>query len=171
MPRALAEMADQVQYKIVPGYQFRKDKAGVYAEELKRLREETGANLKPREIVQAAEDPTSPLHDAFEWDDTRAAQEWRVTQARRLLRCIHVVVRRGEKQSVRAFFRVIDPSGESGYVGLATVLERQDYRDQIIEQALKEIVAWQGRYRDYQELGSIFGAIDWTAEHLASFSD
>lgn len=160
----------QLRYKIAAGYTFPKENAAIYASELQRIRKETGENLKPRAVVESAKDPDSPLHDAFEWDDTKAAQEWRVTQARRLLRSIHVVVERGEEdRSVRAFFRVEDPSGDTGYVSLAAVLKCQDYRDQIIEQALKEIQGWQRRYADYNELDSIFDAIDRAV--LASFSD
>lgn len=42
----------------------------------------------PEEIVDAAKHRESPIHDAFEWDDSVAATEYRKEQARELLRAV-----------------------------------------------------------------------------------
>ena len=47
--------------------------------------------LTPIMVVDAARDPKSELHGAFEWDDTKAAAEHRLNTARRLL-TVHVKV-------------------------------------------------------------------------------
>ena len=44
-----------------------------------------GDNVKPAEIVEAAKDEESELHKCFEWDDTKAAHKYRLTQARTLV--------------------------------------------------------------------------------------
>lgn len=53
-----------------------------------------GANseglLVPEEIVEAARDDDSPMHGWFTWDDTAAAKQWRLMQARHLIREIEV---------------------------------------------------------------------------------
>ena len=39
-------------------------------------------NLTAREIVEEARKKNSPLHDFFEWDDSIAAEKYRLAQAR-----------------------------------------------------------------------------------------
>jgi hypothetical protein len=42
-------------------------------------------------VVDAARDPTSPLHSYFEWNDTVAAEQYRLHQARSLIRAVTVI--------------------------------------------------------------------------------
>ena len=56
----------------------------VVAEELHRLARSRGGALVPETVLDAASDPGSPLHAAFDWDD--AAGPWRLHQARVLIR-------------------------------------------------------------------------------------
>ena len=41
-------------------------------------------------LLDAARDPSSPAHDAFEWDDSTAAEAYRLEQSRRYLRLVKV---------------------------------------------------------------------------------
>jgi hypothetical protein len=50
----------------------------------------THGKVAPSQIVEAARDENSPLHQVFEWDDTIAAQEHRLLQARQLIRTVVV---------------------------------------------------------------------------------
>lgn len=49
-------------------------------EELREL--DKKEKLTPSEIVKEAEDPKSPLHPYFTWEDTEAARLWRLEEAR-----------------------------------------------------------------------------------------
>lgn len=53
---------------------------------------EQRGRLSPADVVETARDPSSPLHHCFDWDDTSAAESWRIEQARRLIRSVRVVV-------------------------------------------------------------------------------
>ncbi len=46
---------------------------------------ENDGRLLPSEVVAAAEDEASPLHDCFEWDDSKAAYQQRLGRARDLI--------------------------------------------------------------------------------------
>jgi hypothetical protein len=46
--------------------------------------------VAPEDVVEYADDPASPLHSAFEWDDTVAAQQHRLAQARSLIKAVRV---------------------------------------------------------------------------------
>lgn len=57
-------------------------------DELQRIKEENGEKLIPDEVVTAAADRESPLHLYFEWDDSVAGHQYRLTQARQLIRVV-----------------------------------------------------------------------------------
>ncbi len=64
--------------------------ADVAGEELSRIQEEYGyctADL----VVQESRDPEAPLHPAFTWDDERAAELYRLHEARTVIKAIEVV--------------------------------------------------------------------------------
>ena len=42
--------------------------------------------LKPEDVVEAARPANSPLHTRFTWDDSAAAHQFRLEQARTLIR-------------------------------------------------------------------------------------
>ena len=82
---------------IQAGYAFRQGarlKQGLDAnrigEEIAALRDERSIIPAPA-VVEAARPETSAMHDHFEWDDTAAADQWRLDQARYLLRSIVTV--------------------------------------------------------------------------------
>jgi hypothetical protein len=62
--------------------------------------------LTPQIVLTEATDPKHPLHHRFTWDETEAAERWRLYQAQALIRSVNVVIDRGESLppiSVRAF--------------------------------------------------------------------
>jgi len=61
-------------------------------EELSRIYKKYGG-LKASIVLKEAEKKTSPLHDDFLWDDEAAAHEYRLVQARTLIKRIgHIVI-------------------------------------------------------------------------------
>ncbi len=42
--------------------------------------------LKPQSIVDYAKDPKTALHSCFEWDNKKASNEYRLLQARNIIR-------------------------------------------------------------------------------------
>lgn len=64
--------------------------ANVAAKHLEELRDEEG-RLTLRSVVDANRDERAPLHHEFEWDDTLAADAYRITQAGHIVRSIRRV--------------------------------------------------------------------------------
>jgi hypothetical protein len=64
--------------------------AQTLGEELGRIHEQHGA-LRPVDVVNEARPEDAALHPAFEWNNQKAAEEWRVHTARNLIRSVHVV--------------------------------------------------------------------------------
>lgn len=80
--------------------------------------------ITPEQVVEAAADPTSPLHRHFEWNDEIAAHGHRIDQARALLRSVRVQIGTIER-SVNVV-RYVHDSGaekEQGYRSLINVMQ------------------------------------------------
>ena len=70
--------------------------------------------LDPERVVEAAKNPNSSMHGQFDWDDTVAAHEYRLSQARALIKRVKVNVIRTDNEVVRVATYIRSPSG-SGY--------------------------------------------------------
>lgn len=102
-------------------------------------------------VVREASNPESPLHDAFEWADDVAADNWRNEQARRMLRSFERVrVVCGEERSEPAFVNVVvnrqeGESPERMYVPYKTVMTDEDMRAAAFDEAIRGLNAWRKR--------------------------
>lgn len=144
-------------WKAAPGARFGNKKAQVYGECIEALCERSDAPVSPYTIVAEARKKRSPLHAAFEWDDTVAANKYRVVQARHLIKHIVVVVEddNGEKEEMPAFYNVVQADdGTRGYTSILTVQAEPDYQRQVIAAAIKQLAIWQKRYGQYNKLAS-----------------
>jgi hypothetical protein len=75
----------------------------VAADELQRLQKKHG-ELTPEVIVKEAFNKRSPLHPIFEWDNDKAAYNYRLQQARVLLNNIEVkIISDNEPRSVSVY--------------------------------------------------------------------
>jgi hypothetical protein len=84
--------------------------------------------LTPDAVVAAAVDPDSPLHSHFVWDDSEAADLYRIDQARTLIRSVRVDLKIGET-IVRSVAYVRDPEvepEEQGYIAVDVLRRDQD---------------------------------------------
>lgn len=131
--------------------------------------------IDPASVVEDARCPSSPLHDAFEWDHAIAAEKYRLHQARRLLASIEVTIEGDpeakEPQTVRAFYHVDTPEHARSYVALETVRANSSYRDQIVEDALRRLRLWRDRFEQYTEFHPVTRAIAVVESHLSSGED
>ena len=70
--------------------------------------------LDPERVVEAARNPNSSMHKQFDWDDSSAAHEHRIAQARALIKRVKVNVIRTDNEVVRVASYIRSPTG-SGY--------------------------------------------------------
>lgn len=167
-------IAEALEYRAVAGARLSDRDAATIGPALEALAREHDDQLDAETVVEQARSRQSPLHSYFEWDTRRAADLYRLEQARYLLRHIEVKIdtREGEGTWVRGFHAVYlhDASGapqpERRYIPLAVVQADVDYLDQIISKAEREAQAWATRYRTYSELpqfherlGRVYAAI------------
>lgn len=130
-------------------------------EEMERIRVRQNGRLDQESVLTAARKPKSPLHPHFEWDDSKAAEKYRLDQAGHLIRCITVTVEKpaGGEVPVRAFVNVKREEDRS-YTSIQHALSDEELRAQVVAQAWSELEAWRKRYAELQEFAALFATIE-----------
>ncbi len=138
-------------FQVTPGSRIRKADAKVLGETFERIKA-SGKHLTAETVLTEATNPRSPLHKYFNWDDASAAHQYRLEQARRLIRSIEVVIEdaRGKQVPMRAYYSVKDAEGTRGYEPMTFVFESPDLADQVIAEAVSQLEAWKVKYAKYQ---------------------
>jgi hypothetical protein len=119
-------------------------------DELERLRESHGT-LTPDSVLEAARDEDSPLHHAFEWDDTEAARQHRLAQARRLIVSIRVVNSPAQAR-VPAYISVRTPDRGRSYLPSGQVLSSEDLKSRVVLEVRQFIESLERRYAAFEEV-------------------
>lgn len=138
-----------------PGLDLYKADAQKVADEISAI----GEDVTPRQIVDRARDSETELHKCFEWDDSKAADKYRLQQARSIV-CNLVIkesVDKPETIPVRVFHKT---EGTSGYKPLALVVKDPDEYSKLLAQALSELRAFKLKYHSLSELSEILALID-----------
>lgn len=140
-------------------------KASVAAATIRSLQEALGKDfITAKELLDESRDENAPLHCCFEWDDTIAAEKYRVDQARRIINSIEVKVIHDDKSEIKTRFflnvQPVAPKKPGEFVGIDRVLSNENYRKQALSNALIELRAFQRKYTAYEELSGVFKAID-----------
>lgn len=119
--------------------------------------------IAPEKVVLAAKPKNSPLHDFFDWDDGDAAFQWRLHQARNLIRVVVEVEELPDKtfRDVRVFVSLSsDRNKDGGYRIMAEVLTDEERIKEMLEDVLRELMGFRNKYKMLKELASVFKAID-----------
>lgn len=150
-----------VRYGWKPGSRIRID-AQSAGNEMEAIRRENASALTPDLVLARARTNNSSLHDHFEWDDSEAAEQYRIGQAGELIRAITVDVSRSNvepAQPIRAFVSV-ERQGIRSYTSTVHALSDVDLRRQVLQRAWADLEAWRQRHAELVEFAKIFAAID-----------
>lgn len=122
---------------------------------------ERKGELTPNAVLQSAKNKGSPLHNFFEWNDGIAADSYRLQQAAWLIRTVKVTISTPDKNpvSVRAFVRVVDDE-ETHYVPIDKALKNDDWKEQLLEDARRELQSFKNKYSILSELTGVIREID-----------
>ena len=128
------------------------------AAELEEIRKQSGGMLQPADVVDYARDPETALHGAFCWDDTEAAAQYRLWQARMVIRVCVTIREEVKGPPIRAYVSLQEDRGDVGYRLLDDVMSDNEMRERILAQALAELNRWKMRYQQLRELAPVFEA-------------
>ena len=152
------------EFKPKAGAHLTVEQAVEYGKRIDWLASKQSGSITPKEVLADAMNKTSPLHGYFEWDNSIAAEKWRVSQANYLLRSIEVVVTRsdGTEMQVRQYYSITEQTEdgrEQSYYMLGVVLNDADKRAAVIADAFREVENWRLRYEQYSEFENICSSI------------
>jgi len=127
--------------------------------ELERL--QSNGVIRPADVVEAAREEASPLHGLFNWDDTEAAHQYRLLQARKVLQ-VYVTVEEAGGTNVRAFVSLTqDRTKEGGgYRSMVDVLSDDALRAQLLQDAFVNLKNLRKKYQNLQQLAKVWAAVD-----------
>jgi hypothetical protein len=132
---------------------------------IRTLADQTG-HIEPADVVTAAREPGSPIHDEFEWEVEKAAQQAWLDHARRLIRLVKIEVT-VENRVYRSVAYVSDPEREPKsrrYVDVTFAAQQRSTARAIITAEMDRIVA---AIRRARELAMVLGLTSMLDELLA----
>lgn len=142
----------------------------VIAKELRRIQSECSV-ITPRNVVLEAADLRSPLHPFFEWNNSKAADKFRLWQARHLILNVYMIDESDENsQPIRAFVNLQveddDPGfiSDRGYVAITGVAGKQSYETQLLDYAQDQLLRWKQRFGNYRQFFLVVQAIEKTVK-------
>lgn len=140
---------------------------------VKKIEKENGL-CQPQDIVDLARPESSELHTLFEWRDDVAGEAYRLTQARKLISSLRVVVKEaGKDEPAFVSIRVThanadDEDDEQGYVSIRRVLTDDDLRTQHLQAEWAHIKGCILRNNHIPEFEPLRYAINLVEENLAA---
>ena len=115
-------------------------------------------SASPQAILEKARDETTELHRCFTWDDSIAAEKWRINEARLVTR--QLVIKEVEvpkdRPEIRLFYKT---DNESGYKPTQIIVKQEDEYKQLLARAYSELRAFKRKYSMLKELQEIFELI------------
>lgn len=122
--------------------------------------------LNPHDVVDIARDPSHVLHARFEWDDSAAAEAYRLAQASALIRRVRLTVMRASStnreitMSTTRAYQSRPSMRPNGYEAIQVLLADDEKRRELLAQVLSELNAYRKRYAELSELEAVWIAVD-----------
>lgn len=146
-------------YKWVSGY-----RTSVNAQDAGEIMDRLAkkGKLTPQALVDEARPEDSPLHKGFEWDDTKAAENYRKVQAVTMIRAVVVseseIIEEGSSDVKVKVFNL--PERGTSYESLKTILVDEEKTDSLMARALAELRTYREKYASLEKLTRLMGVID-----------
>lgn len=138
------------------GTKYKGDPQKVY-EEIQSI----GDSYTPREILAyARNNENSELHKCFDWDDTTAAEKWRIHTARNICCSLKVEVTQEEGKEPVAYRLIQTDKEEKAYKPVVLTVRNDDEYSRLLKQAKEELASFKRRYESIVELESVIDEID-----------
>ena len=131
---------------------------GYYKADAKKVAEEIGfGEFTPMEVLEKAKDETTELHKCFEWNDSIAAEKYRLEQAKNIIRMLVYEKETKEQEVVRYYAKT---ETKHVYQPTKQFLVQEDEYQGLLRRALAELEAFKNKYHTLTELENIFEAME-----------
>ena len=147
---------------------FFKADAKAALKEIEALNKCHGGYAPDGSLVEHARSPKSVLHNDFEWDDSVAGNKYRLNTEKKIKRSLVVVTEKLnedqiEPTEIRLFQRAkIECGGKPQRIWLNTfdMLKDPEGRQQLVDNAKKELEAFTHKYKALSELSDVLEPIN-----------
>ena len=139
-------------------------KADVVGKHIENLQKEQGV-VTSKNLLESARPKNSAIHDCYEWDDSIAAEKYRLEQSKNIMTNLARVVISNDGKTekvVRAFVNIEENKGftPGRFVDVRTALSNEETRQIVLKKALDELLIFKSKYEGFQELSEIFNDIE-----------
>lgn len=152
-------------YKYEWRYQNFPVKADEAGKEFERIEKENG-KVTAENLLDSARPKNSIMHDCFEWNDTEAAEKYRLLEAKNVInQLVKVVIEKDSEQprEQRAYVNINPQRGfgsKGDYISIERAMSEEETRKIVLKRALEELSAYKRKYQEFSELSKVFSAID-----------
>ena len=113
--------------------------------------------VTPQEVLDKARDENTELHKCFEWEDSVAAEKYRLREASDIIRNLVFIKKKKEDEPIRCFQITTE---KNTYQPTQMFLVQEDEYQALLKRAKAELESFKRRYATLAELESIFEAIE-----------
>lgn len=144
--------------------------AQVVGETLERIESRDGT-ITREAFLEESRPEDSPTHACFEWDDSVAAEKYRLNQSSAIIRDIKVTISSEDMEPVKAtaFVNIMsNPTAqEAQYQSMDVAVSNTDTRRIVLQNALDDLIRLRIKYKDLAELSQVFAEIEKAIEEAA----
>lgn len=149
-------------------YKWRHRSPGVSAqaagEYMESISQEEGG-LTAAKLLDRSRDENALLHKCFEWDDSKAAEKYRLRQSNDLIRNIVVVTKSTEEKAPASIPMFVNVSREEHsevgvYVPTIHAMSQEEQKENVLNNALRSLIQFKEKYKMLKELEAVIKAID-----------
>lgn len=133
--------------------------ANVVGKALEDIEKQNG-EITAELLLEKATPEDSELHKLFIWDDEKAANEWRLHEARRIIAAVAVVYEETEEPTVTRAFVNVGSVHNGSFITTAKAFSDEKSRSIVLRHALDELKAFKAKYAGLKELKTLFSEID-----------
>ena len=119
--------------------------------------EEKNGKVTKEDFLEASRPEDSATHALFEWDDSKAAEAYRLDQSRTIINSLRVVYVKPDKEEVKvsAFVQTYKENGNAVYENVYDALKDDGKREVILNRIRGELNAFIVRNQHIEELADL----------------
>jgi len=140
---------------------MRSKKRQIY-NECEAIRKKHRGILRPADVVAFAKDPETTLHSQFTWDDGKAAEQYRLWQARSVIEMVVELrpVADGPKELLYLSLPSDRRNPGGGYRHVQDIVADKALYAELLTAAMQDLTRLREKYKRIKELKAVFAAID-----------
>jgi len=120
----------------------------------------SNGGVQAKDFVDASRPEDAPLHDQFEWNDSKAGEEWRIQQARVMMSSYTIENNPNVRAVSHVIYELETGESERAYFTYATIQSRPELKKAFLKQLKKSVESMKRKYADALSVYHIINEIE-----------